>query len=322
MEMISGRALWLALAALALATCGPALRADDVGELFPGVKGVSGDELKRQIEDYDRTHQSTPAESPKTAPGDNTPKTVPPPATPANPPLQPVAGTAPATPPASATLAAMGASSLNVPPSSASPAAVARPPGLKKLAEQTKLVEDYLKKAKVIRDAARAEAVRDDGSEARNQYNLRYFSEQIHSGKFPAPNALKYEQALLFPSTMYRYVYTLAEDQAKTAKTLAAALQAQPEQKQAAEDLAKRLRVVRKGALLGAAEVYTLLRRLDIAEKIYNLLLKDYPDDAGLKASYEQFVAVRDNPDLPPSPTPPGGSGGGGGGGGGRGGRR
>ena len=321
MRLILGRGLLLVAVMSVAGLWGGAVRADDAGELFPGVKGVTGDELRRQVEQYEKQHNTSPAESSK--PAESPPMA--PPAAPGSPPApKPAAVASGSTSAGSALADVAGTSTKPTPATSAAQALVARTDYLKKLSKQTAFVEAYLPKAKAIRDAARAEANKEDGSEARNQYYLRYYGEQIHNGELLAPFASRYEQTMMLPATIYRYIYSTGEESAAPVKRIVAAPETSAEDKETAGGLAKRLSVVRKEALLGAAEVYTLIRaggaHLNVAGRIYAALLKDYPSDAEVQASYEQFVKIRDNPDPRPSATPSGNGGNGGGSGGGKGG--
>ncbi len=298
--------LLLCLAGLLIAAGGlPAapVRAEDVGELFPGVKGVGGEELRRQIEEYDRTHHSaTPVEMPKyTPPPPPPPETPPPPPPPVTQPdSKPTVVATSATPPASAVAARPDNSTKTDPPSSDTKV-VSRVSYLKKLSDQADFVEAYLKKAKAIRDKTRVEANEGHDSEAFNQYMLRYYAADLDSGRMLAPNAIRYAKTMMLPATIYRYVYSLADTCADRAKKVAKAEDVTPEDKTVAEALLKRLMVVRKCALLGCAEVFCLIRRLDAAGHNYEQLLKEYPGDAEIKESNDHFVKILDRP-RPHSP--------------------
>jgi hypothetical protein len=289
------RSVLLCLLGLIVATWGlrgAAARADDAGELFPGVKGVSGEELQRQVEEYDRTHHTTPVETPQYTP----PPPPPPPPPHVTPPTpKPVVVASSATAPASAIAALPGPSTKTAPPSS-NTKVVARASYLAKLSDQADYVEAYLKKAKVIRDQTREEANQGNDSEAFNQYVLRYDGADLDAGRMQAPHAVRYFKTMMLPATIYRYIYSLADTCADRAKKVAAADDVTPEDKTAAEAMFKRLRVVRKFALLGSAEVFCLIRHMEAAGHNYDQLLREYPGDAEIKASYDHYVSILNQP--------------------------
>jgi hypothetical protein len=232
------------------------------------------------------------------------PPPPPPPVTTPTP--KPVSVAASATPPASAIAVATTDTTRTAPPASASKAAVDRAECLRRLAAQTAFLEAYLKKAAVIRDNTRAEANSGNDSEAFNQYVLRYYADDLDAGRMLAPNAIRYAKTMMLPATTYRYAYALAETGAAQAKKIIAAPDASPEEKTAAEALAKRLHLVRKDSLLGAAEVFCLIRRLGVAGHIYDLLLKDYPSDSEIQDSDEHFLKIRNKPRPVRMPHGPG----------------
>jgi hypothetical protein len=195
-------------------------------------------------------------------------------------------------------------STKSVPPSSDTKV-VSRSSYLAKLTDQANYVEACLNKAKVIRDTTRVEANQGNDSEAFNQYVLRYYADDLDSGRMLAPHAVRYFKTMMLPATIYRHIYSLADTCTDRAKKIAA-IDAAPEDKSAAEALLKRLRVVRKNALLGSAEVFCLIRHMAAAGHTYAQLLQEYPGDAEIKASYDHYEKILNQPRPNHTPHGPG----------------
>jgi hypothetical protein len=283
-----------------LSLCGSSVwaAADNTGELFPGVKGISGAELDRRIAEYEKQHK---LESHESAPEPVKPvviepaKVAPPPVSVEQKDLPPADDTV-KTPPADSAKTAPSAPLKTTPATTGSAvrATPGKPDFVAKLTSQTEQVERFMKKAQIIKDYCAGEAKK-CGTEAWIQYYLRYYGEAINSGRIMVPTAVEYEKAMSFPITIYRYTCEMAETSTAYAKKARPA-ELSPEATKTADNLVERLNVVRRQSLVGAAELYTRIRHLAVAERIYLALLKEFPDDKGIQTSHEDFVKVRNEP--------------------------
>ena len=77
-----------------------------------------------------------------------------------------------------------------------------------------------------------------------------------------------------------------------------------------ADDCVKRLRAARTASLLAAAELYTRLRQLNAAETIYAKLLQENPKDPAIEKSYKVCVDIKntERPTTPPGVRTSGGN--------------
>lgn len=264
-------------------------KSSETSGLFPGVKGISGEELARRVEEYEKRHQAeeqarrTEAEKRKATPNETktdktveSQKTVP--ATPTER-KEPAADKAAETPKAEL-LCGLDPNTLSQTDKDY----------LKKVYDNTVRVETLLIRNAVIRKEAVAEARKAD-NEKWILYHLRYFT----GTTVVAAEAVKYRDTIKFPMAIYCNLFSLTRSTTKFSQD-ARPKDVSKEVERAAEGLVKRLIAAGRQALVGAAELMTQVRDLKAAEEIYNALLKDFPDDRAVKRSYEAFVLVRDEP--------------------------
>ncbi|NIA21147.1 MAG: hypothetical protein GWP05_04055 [Anaerolineaceae bacterium] len=255
---------------------------DDVGELFPGVKGISGKELARRIAEIERRKKKQQKQRP-TAPGNTTPRR---PASTGSTTSRRPAGTTGdrATEPS-----AEKPSAQEPRQSEASLASLDEQSQkfLKNLHKRTSRLERILAKASEIRKDADSEAKK-LGNEARIQYYLRYRDGYIRETR-------AYFRTMLFPILVYRYAYDQATSALRFDRDNRPA-DLPGEALATVEGQVAKLREARRVCLIAAAELYTQVRRMGAAEAIYRVLLKRYPADQEVKKSYAAFVAVRDAP--------------------------
>jgi len=253
---------------------------DLTGELWPGVKGISGKELERQIQEFERRMREKPASEPKppqtttTEPSKESPPAQLAPA-PVENPMPAVPETQPAVDPA--------------PEPAARPVAPVLGPEAQKfiatLEERTTRVENLLKKAGEIRRECEREA-RNVGREEWLQFLIQFTS--IRNDETRA-----YQQALMFPLTIYRGVYEQAGEVIRTTRLNRPGNL--PDEGAAKIDAClARLKEAQRASLLATAELFTRMRNLKAAEKVYAYLLKSWPEDAAVKSSHEAFLKIRD----------------------------
>jgi hypothetical protein len=186
--------------------------------------------------------------------------------------------------------AASAVAASAAPPGSDTNAVSARAEYLAKLEAQAACSEAYLVKGKSVRAAVRAD--KDHDSEAFNQFYLRYYGPQVFNNKLYCPSVLWYAHGLQFCLALDRHAYFLADDGLDRIKKVVKVKDLSPDVKTAAEALLKRLDVDRKAALLCGADDFCLIRRLDPANRLYRLLLLQYPGDAETKTSYDHYLSV------------------------------
>ena len=277
-------------------------KASEPEDMFPGVRGISGEELQRRLAEYERRRQQTEPQRPKDAsrepvrkPADNTPAPAPKPEqqpSPSDnaPDVKPPAGGAVATNPAEKRPARRTPPSQPLGPQvldiDSLPAE--QRDYLLALERQVEFMETILSKAHPIRKDAEIEAAK-IGYEPRIQYYLRY-------QRASAPQTRAYEQTLAFPLYLYRFVVDQAGQVTRAAK---------PDKQPAGmpelaaphiEKLLTRSDAARREALLAGAELYTRLRQLAAAEMIYAYLLHKYPKDTEIAGSHATFVTIRNEP--------------------------
>ncbi|NLX58483.1 MAG: hypothetical protein GXY74_05275 [Phycisphaerae bacterium] len=265
-----------------------------VGDLFPGVKGISGKELARRIAELDRKKAEEQRRRPTATPSPvSSPSSTPAPS--------------PAPAPAPSTATGGEKSRQLAPAAAAAPGQidVSRIEGLsdeareylKELDRKAGKVQKLVEKAAEIRQDAAAEATA-LGNEARILYYLQYRGGFIREAR-------TYYDTMKFPIFVYRYIYEQAagglqydrqERPADLPKEAVAAADA---------DVAA-LEAARRTSLLAAAELFTQIRQLDASEQLYRLLMKRFPQDQEIKKSYDAFVVIRDTPkpDGPPGIDP------------------
>ena len=244
---------------------------EEPGELFPGVKGISGKELARRIAEIERKKAQRQKQRP-TAAADATSR--PPEGDAGGRPAQPVVEKPPAKDRA---LAEESLASLNDEAKRF----------LKERQKRTSRIERILPKAAEIRRDANAEAKR-LGNEARIQYYLRYKEGYIRETR-------AYHETMLFPVLVYRYIY----EQATSALVFDRDNRPADLPKEALATVERevaQLHDARRVCLIAAGELYTQVRRMDAAETIYRVLLKRHPSDKDVRKSYAAFVEVRDTP--------------------------
>jgi len=240
------------------------------GELFPEVKGVSGDELARQIAEYEKRKQnrgtgvpSEPAETPK------------------NPPV---------VSPAKEAVGAVAATGVK--PEKESPFDV--------LAKKTERLEGFLEVAGNIRRDAEREATKQyDGLTLSREKWIQYLFQ--YKPCQSDVDVRQYRKDFEFPISVYRQLFELSQNTGNAVRTQGSWAKAGSEGEKKAAELGKRLREVRRKSLLGMGGLFTHIRDLPSAWQVYVKLRADFPEDAEVKKASEEFVKLRDTPE----PTPP-----------------
>ncbi len=288
-----------------------AKKAEDDGDMFPGVRGISGDEIKRRLAEYERRAQqlerqrqqrnqpSQPNQTPvaeRPAPTADAGRQSPEAATEAPPADQAAESPARQKP----------AQRGRRPQPAPEPVAVVEEIDLAslsrehreyilKLQQQVTTVETMLGQIARVRTEAEAQAA-GIGHEPLIHYYLRY-------QRNPLPQTRAYAQALFVPLYFYRYVV----EQCRQA-TLLADAERRPEDLSESlarhvDALAVRAELARKQSLIAAAELYTRMRQLEAAEGIYGHLRQRYAEDDAVNRSFAAFIRVRDEPkpDRPPT---------------------
>jgi hypothetical protein len=271
---------------------------------FPGVRGISGKELERIIRDRERKkkeeerkrrrhgeNRRPPAEEPESAPRKETRND------PAKSDPDREKPNAPATPAATR------------PENSVAPETLLKGVALtgdakaylKKLLRRTAHTEWFFEEAHGIRDDAEKDAAA-VGNEVLVHYILQFTNRRTKLTR-------AYQRKLKLPLTVYATIY------GQTVSTVAYARNQGPEDlpKPAVtvvEACIERLKFVRAGCLLATAELYTALRQLPAAEKIYTVLLKEFPKDRPIRRSHQEFLAVKmaKRPTTPPGVSTGGGN--------------
>lgn len=302
-------------------------------DMFPGVRGVSGEELKRRLAEYERrqeeiekrrqAQQPQTQSQPQQKPGDETGPTqtdrqqsaLPEkPADSAAPRRTPATADNPnltETPPGLPDPRPTAGDKKNNQRQPDQPTKVAEPAdGLDKLSQerqdyllglqqQVEFIEEVMAKAEKIRKEGEVTAA-EAGYEPRIQYYLRY-------QRAAAPQTRAYAQAIGAPLFIYRYVVgqsrsvSLAARPENRPKDLPASMCRQ------VEALQQRAEQAGREALVRAAAIYTRIRQLPAAAKIYKYLLERYPEDDEIKKAYAAFVAVwqEPKPTAPPMQSVP-----------------
>jgi hypothetical protein len=270
---------------------------ESVGDLFPGVQGISGKELARRIAELERKKAEELRRRPTTAAPSPAPSTAPSPAPSSAPSPAPAsgAGTEKSRQPTAATAPAAT-------PNKADAASIAGISDearefLAELERRTLRVAKLVEKAAEIRQDASTEA-RSLGSEERILYYLQYRGGFIREAR-------AYYDTMKFPIFVYRYIYEQAGDALSYDKATRPA-DLPKEALTLADAHVSSLEAARRTCLLASAELFTQIRQLDAAEKLYALLTKRFPKDADIKKSYDAFVVIRDTPkpDGPPGIKP------------------
>lgn len=302
-------------------------------DMFPGVRGVSGEELKRRLAEYERrqeeiekrrqTQQPQTQSHPQQKPGDETGSTQTDRQESA-PAEKPADSAAPRRGPATADNRNLTETPAGLPdprPTAGDrqkknqrqtdhPAKAAEPSGLDKLSQerqdyllglqqQVDFIEEVMVKAEKMRKEGEVAAAA-IGYEPRIQYYLRY-------QRAAAPQTRAYAQAIGAPLFIYRYVVgqsrsiSLASRPENRPKDLPASMCSQ------VESLQQRAEQSGREALVRAAAIYTRIRQLPAAAKIYKYLLERYPEDDEIKKAYAAFVAVwqEPKPTAPPMQSVP-----------------
>jgi len=269
---------------------------DSPGELFPGVKGISGAELARRIAESEKRKNTPKPSAPAapTAPAPTPPATSVPPTpdtpTPSPAPAEPASAPTPAT--AAAPTAPEATNPTPAPPAQQPPElSYAARTFLKQSQERTDRIDALMQKARNYRSQAEAAAAA-VGNETKIQYYLR------NKPDTALTEVRDYASTLMAAVSVYRSLYEMTRD----ALTFAV-------DKRPADDLGRdgsaatdanvaRLQNNRRECLVASAELFTRLRRFDAAEKIYAVLLDSYPNHADVRLSYDAMCRTRDMPEM------------------------
>ncbi|MBN2583434.1 MAG: hypothetical protein JXL80_10225 [Planctomycetes bacterium] len=270
---------------------------DSPGELFPGVKGVSGAELAKRIAAAEKRKQNKSQPTPVT-PAATTP-------TPATPAQQPAGSGSPSAPAgnssssqpstvAAETAPATAANGSTVDAAASDDQAEAKLSYtarmfLKQFDERVERIDLLLRKAREYRSDAETAAAA-IGNEAKIQYYLR------HEPETALTAVRNYEKTMMGPISVYRTIYEMTRDALTFAAEKRPPDDLGPEGTAATDKNVARLKEARRECLLAAAELFTKIRRFDASERIYVVLTKMYPNDAAINLSYTAMIRVRDDP--------------------------
>jgi len=260
---------------------------EDSSSFFPGVRGISGAELERIVRErearqaeeerkarrYAENRQNNKdGEEKKTSGTDTTKKPVEPPKMPAPTPA----------------------------PTPVKTEVVKEPPLSKEAAEFMKKqklaasrVEYYLPKAADIRaDADKAASA--NNNEELIQYILQFT-------KRTNEETQAYVNNLSLPVAVYQYLFDQCQ-QGLIRDRKSRPTDLPPTATTQADACVKLFKSGRTVCLLASAELYTRMRKLDAAEAIYAVLLKENPKDEAINKSHQAFVAVKtaEKPTTPP----------------------
>lgn len=276
---------------------------DSPGELFPGVKGISGAELARRIAESEKRKNapkpSAPA-APTTAAQDSAP--TPPasstPSTPTAPTPSPVTAE-PVSAPTPATAATPtkptapdAASPTQTPPAQQTPElSYAARLFLKQCQERTDRIDQLMQRARIYRSQTEAAAAA-VGNETKIQYYLR------NKPDTALTEVRDYANTLMAAISVYRSLYEMTRDALAFAVDKRPPDDLGPDGAAATDANIARLQNNRRECLLAAAELFTRLRRFDAAEKIYAVLFDSYPNHADVRLSYDAMCRTRDMPDM------------------------
>lgn len=258
---------------------------------FPGVRGISGKELERIIQEreqrkaeeerkarrYAENRQTKPEEKKADVPARESDKK------PAETPK--AAPTPPRTEPAV----------------KENPLSEEASEFLRKQKLSTARVEFVLAKANEIRADAEK-----DASAMANEALILYI---LQYTKRSTSETQAYQATLRLPLAVYQYVFDQTQ-QALAFDRKSRPADLPPQAVAVADDCLRRLKVVWTASLLASAELYTRLRQFDAAESIYAALRKEHPRDQVIDKSYKVCVAVKnvEKPTTPPGVRTGGGN--------------
>lgn len=260
---------------------------EDSSSFFPGVRGISGAELERIIREREARQAEEERKARRYADNrqnnkdgeEKKPSSTTTEKKPSEPPKMPTPAPTPAP---------VKTEVVKEPPLSKEAAEFMRK---QKLAASR--VEYYLPKAADIRADADKVASAND-SEELIQYILQYT-------KRTNEETQAYVNNLSLPVAVYQYLFDqcqqgLVRDRKSRPADLTPTATAQ------ADACVKQFKAGRTACLLASAELYTRMRKLEAAEAIFAVLLKENPKDEALNKSHQAFVAVKtaEKPTTPP----------------------